>query len=56
MWLYVSYSTIPQIFKKTDEDYFLFAEQVKSENKIKRVVDISIIEARHLVAKDIEGI
>ena len=40
---------------KTDEDYFLFAEQVKRENMIKHVLDISLVEARHLVGKDIEG-
>ncbi|KAL5256074.1 hypothetical protein ACHWQZ_G011327 [Mnemiopsis leidyi] len=44
-----------QIFKKTDEDYYMFAELVKSENKIKHVLDISLVEARHLVGKDIEG-
>jgi hypothetical protein len=33
----------------------MFAEQVKSENMIKHVLDISLIEARHLAGKDIEG-
>lgn len=28
---------------------------MKSENKIKHVLDVSIVEARHLVGKDIEG-
>ncbi|XP_063694738.1 BAI1-associated protein 3-like isoform X2 [Bolinopsis microptera] len=44
-----------QIFKKTDEDYYMFAELVKSENMIKHVLDISLVEARHLIGKDIEG-
>ena len=33
----------------------MFAELVKSENMIKHVLDISLVEARHLIGKDIEG-
>ena len=31
------------------------AEKVKSENKIRHVLEIHVVEARALVGKDIEG-
>ena len=44
------------MFKKSDADFNWFAEQVKSENKIRHVLDVGVIEAKELAGKDIEGV
>ena len=40
------------IFKMT---VFRYAEMVKSENKIRHVLEVHVVEARALAGKDIEG-